>query len=470
MFYTSKIYDIFPVLLVALFAGLLVVRLGSLILLSIVVATVLNLGVSLSLMRFSRGLFLSQPTISGYAFLAFVLIVNIPSLIILLDNPQDDVFLLLWSAVQSATFLLALGAVYSSLVLGFSKEEVKFFWNRRIEFDSQEEILKKTVRYGLLACLLIVFFYVYRFRGKIPLFYLVTHPGDAQMITALREDVSKASLRFWEGYLIEWNRALLLPTLMSISFVMWRLTKQRNWLKWFILYLVLAVFFASLSTAKFPVLMIFIILGVTYALMVGISRITMRKAPLFVIVALFYPLVERMIKYKVGLIDALTFVVWERAFVVPVKALYLYFEHFPLFDGYLGGRSIRLVSFIVGKPYFNAANYVYIMRGDARVDTGLANSAFIGNLYADFGMVGVLIGAFVVGAFLQWAHIMVVRREKTPISVALNAFMVVLFAKIAIVPFPTLLLGSGGLIALVILLVFVPSSKGSSSIKSGGRS
>jgi oligosaccharide repeat unit polymerase len=457
-FFDLKVPVILFATILALLAGILVVGLNaSTFLFIIIIISILNLVFSFGLIKVSKGFSLAHITITGYAFLAYVIIINIPSLIVVLGDIQNPVLLLLWKAIQGSTFLFALGVVYSNLLFKLNDEEVADFFNRPIKFDAYEGVFLKIAQYGLILSIVIMGFYFYKYWGRVPLFYLVTHPGDTLAITLLREDTSKVSLRFWEGYLIEWGRALILPTLMSMSFVIWRLGKQKRWRNWFILYLALAVFFASLSTAKFPVVMVFVILTVTYLAMAGTKEI-LKKTPLFIILIFLYPLFERMLKYSVGFWDAVTFILWERIFVVPIEALTPYFEYFPLLDGYLGGRSIRLLSLILGKTYFNTANYVYILKGTSPIDTGLANGAFIGNLYADFGMTGVLIGAFLIGFFLQWVQITFFRREKNVFSVAIYAFFVVLFMKIAIVPFPSLLLGGGGLVAWFAFLIFTPRS------------
>lgn len=440
--------------LLSVLAGIMLVTLDVSTFWLLIFITILNILVSSGLIISSKSLFISHVTIPGYAFLTYVIVIDVPTLIFVLGNIQDS-NLLLWKAVQGSTLLLAVGVMYGSLMFKLSDEEVKSFFSRPINFKYYDKAFQKVVQYGLVLAVLIMGLYFYKYGGRIPLIYLIRHPGDAFAISLLREETMKISLSFLEGYLYEWGRAFILPTLMSMSFVMWQLSKETQWRNWFILYLILAVSFASLSTAKFPVVMVLVILIFAYLIMSGVKGV-LRKAPLFIILILAYPLFERIVKYRAGFIEALTFVFWERVFVIPTEALSLYFKYFPLQDGLLGGRSIRLVSIFIGKEYFNTANYVYVLRGTSRIDTGLANGAFIGNLYADFGMAGVMIGAFVIGFFIQWVQITFFRREKNALSVAIYAFLIVLFLKITIVPFPTLLLGSGGLAAWLIFLVTTP--------------
>ncbi len=421
----------------------------------VVVASLVGLLVSFVLLLNSGGV-VNGVSLTGFVFAIFVLVITIPSVILFLTNPAENVFLT-WKLVQCATLLLALGMDMLSYFLDFGPEEMVRYIQRDIAGDSRVNITLVVVG-GLVISLLIIFYYLYRFQGKVPLFYLIYHPGDALTIVKLREEVTKISIRFWEGYLFEWGKALLLPSLMSISFVKWRIEKDKRWMGWFFLYLILAVFFAALSTAKLPVVTVFLILIVVVFIVYGL-KFAVKWAPLAVILVFSYPIFERTAKYGVDFLSALKFVVWERIFVIPISTLSLYFEYFPLDASYLWGRSIRLVSVLMGEQYFNVANYIFRMKGTYKIETGLSNAAFIGNLYADFGVVGVLLGAFAIGMFLQAVQIIVVRREKNPVSVALYAFLIVLFMKISIIQFPVLLLGGGGGLAILALMFFAPRTQ-----------
>jgi hypothetical protein len=61
------------------------------------------------------------------------------------------------------------------------------------------------------------------------------------------------------------------------------------------------------------------------------------------------------------------------------------------------------------------------------VASGHSNAAFQSNLHADFGVVGVLLGGFLVGVLMQGIQIYILRREKTVLNIALYSFMVYAF-------------------------------------------
>ena len=81
--------------------------------------------------------------------------------------------------------------------------------------------------------------------------------------------------------------------------------------------------------------------------------------------------------------------------------------------------------------------------------TAHTNAAFPSNLNADFGLLGVIIGAIVVGAMIQYVQITIVRAPKTILNMALYAFMVDAVWVLNFGSINSVLLANGGLLVWV---------------------
>lgn len=429
-----------------------------------VIATAFNVIVCVGLLRNLGHLRFIEFSATMVPFVLFVTVITIPSLSIFIASqlrPTDNsAELKLWALSQGATLTMTLGVIYATWTLKLTRSETVKYQTYKIGTPSA--VTYRIMRFVWIPCLIIIAAYVILLDGRIPLLYLITNPGDARTLVDLREESFKTlGVSPLFVYLFHWMRSLILPILASVTLLMWKTTRSKSWRNWFIFYCLVTLIYAGLSSAKFPVAAATTVMVLSYLFWAGFQRVKGRL-PFLLVAVLFFPLFETTFKYNRGLsgfLEGLYFVVVTRILEIPSRALLLYFQAFPLPEGFLGGRSIRLVSIIIGQPFFNTANYVYLWReGDARVTTGLANAAFIGNLYADFGPIGVLVGAFLVGVLLQCVYIIFIRRKKSILAVAIHAAIIVLFLKLAISPAPPILLGDGGLLAVAFALVFLPKT------------
>ena len=133
----------------------------------------------------------------------------------------------------------------------------------------------------------------------------------------------------------------------------------------------------------------------------------------------------------------------RRLVYLPALVLYNYFEVFPEQVGHLYGLTIGKLAWFVGGDNFNSANYVYQYMYPERVESGLANAAFVGNLWADFGFAGVLVGGVVAGAIMQFLQVTLVREKKDVLSVAIYSYLIFAFWLLSSTALPVVLLSNG---------------------------
>jgi hypothetical protein len=144
----------------------------------------------------------------------------------------------------------------------------------------------------------------------------------------------------------------------------------------------------------------------------------------------------------------------RRVFYEPALVLYWYFELFPGDVGYLGGRSIGKLSWLLGWEYFDTANYVGLYGLGSRIGSVNANAAFIGDLNADFGFVGVVVGGIIAGILMQVVQVWLFRSSKDIIHVAIYAFLMFAFWLLHSTSLPVVLASNGVVLAVLLPRVF----------------
>jgi len=172
---------------------------------------------------------------------------------------------------------------------------------------------------------------------------------------------------------------------------------------------------------------------------------------------LMFPFVVTKMAYGVGGMDLLDTMkkVAVRLTYTPAADLYDYFEIFPAHHDYLYGQALlKPVLVALGSDHFYIENYVYKYRYPTGVASGHSNAAFQSNLHADFGVVGVLLGGFLVGILMQGIQIYILRREKTVLNIALYSFMVYAFWVLNMGSVTSVLFVNGVIPVLLLVLLF----------------
>jgi len=252
-------------------------------------------------------------------------------------------------------------------------------------------------------------------------------------------------------YIYALARGVGFPLLILISFG--AVLRKRNNTKWrtmFLISLTMGIFFASLSLAKAPVAYIFLVLTVFLYLFRGGSLSRKMMAAFLVLILLFPVAVILAISSEGTTLSMALAGTGARLLYQPAVGVYYYFEIFPSHMPYLNGRSIGKLSWLLGVPYFDTANYVGLYETPDAMDSINANAAFIADLNADFGMWGVLLGGVLTGFTMESIQIYVFRRRKTVVSLAVSAFLMVAFWNLNSTSLPVVLASNGALLALVL--------------------
>jgi len=273
----------------------------------------------------------------------------------------------------------------------------------------------------------------------VPLFELLkADQTSAHAYALLREDSFKLLPLPVYAY-FETIRMIFLPMLSMVGLGMYLATRLRKWLIHFTLSAMLTFFFSALSLAKAPPL-IFLVMCGTYWFLARGSRIPVWGFVLVLAVGAIFPIYIANAtagNSAPGASDVLVTMqdlLFRRFLYLNAELLYYHFDIFPATHHFLWGQSVRLVSWISGQPAFLLPNYVYLdVWGNLpeALDSGWANTVFLGGLWADFGWLGVLIGPVLIGYYLQKFQSFVLKLGKNVIGVTCHVILLTAAAYIS---------------------------------------
>jgi hypothetical protein len=418
----------------------------------------------LSMRRLVGAFSLRYLTIPAFFFLFYVLRIYLPSTLVFFQQGESRDYRYLF-AVYSVLLTVPAGIMCANGLFRFDKREIRTYLSKRVEREKHGFHLK--VLFGILLLFSVGLMLVYMRKVEtIPLFYMMKHPGQYAILTQLREESFKLlQVTPMLKYLFSWLRGLLFPFLIILSLGMFWQCKERVWFAYLVIALVFGSLYAGMSLAKAPVAAIFLTIFI-FACVYRKITISLKFSLLFIFLLLAFPILVIFMVSPSSMDGAsttrlITFfptVLWaigRRLFYMPAYVLYYYFEVFPAEVGYLWGASVGKSALLFRKEHFETASYVFRYIYPHGNPNGLANAAFVGNLHADFGVVGVILGGLLTGVLLQSLQIHFMRNPKTVLNLSAYAFLIYAFTMLDSTALPIILLTNGVIMAFVLLWTIV---------------
>ena len=173
--------------------------------------------------------------------------------------------------------------------------------------------------------------------------------------------------------------------------------------------------FALIQTGhKLPLVMIGMTLIVSRYLIRYNMAVPMRAmvfaAAGFILLVVAYLPYEYLAQGEPSYGDALNWSI-ERMFVEPYRGLQLYFEVYPNYHPFLYGLSSRAVAAVLNVRDFISVS-VYIPQVFLGINNTSYPALFIGEAWADFGYVGVIVYSVVVGFILQSYNVLYYNQQR----------------------------------------------------------
>jgi oligosaccharide repeat unit polymerase len=425
---------------------------------------------SIYLIRKSTAVFdLRRISILNFWYLTYFAMILVPSFMVFSDHegPFRGRYLF---AVESVLLTVPIGAAFVSIVLGFRVDETHRYFELEISEHAGVERLRRRAAI-LLAVVLLVTFEYFREVKTVPLFYMLTNPGEHAALALLRDEAFKL-LDSPLSYVYFIARTVLYPFLIALFLGLWLKSRDKRWLWSLVMAGAAGLLFAGAAGAKSPVAAIFLIVALFMYLFHG-GRLTRKAVTVFLALIWLFPAGVVYLSYLSPDITTADVgrALGQRAFYMPAEVVYYYFEVFPANTPYLHGRSIDKFARLFDMHPFDTANYVGLYAyPQYHLDSISANGAFIADLNADFGLTGVLVGGLLAGGIMQFLHIHFIRKPKTIANLACYAYLILAFWDLHSTSLPIVLASGGALLILLLAALFRQHRTGASTPEKTKRS
>jgi oligosaccharide repeat unit polymerase len=360
-------------------------------------------------------------------------------------SPHRDNFLL---SVESVMLCVPLGILLANQLLKFDRREIMIYFSKEIEQTAVSSSSMNKVMILFLIFTIFVFMYI-RDAKTIPLFYMFQYRGDFLALALLREDSMKlldSPFRFIYHLLRDFAYPLLI--VMTMGFYLFY--RKAGWLILFFAIFASGLLYASFTLARLPpAAIIFTIFLYLYLYHKRIWKKLLVSAPILIF---GFPLSVIVVGQANADLIGASVKILERVFLAPAGTLYYYFEVVPEQVGFLYGRTMGKITFFMGKEYFDIGNFVSQHITSSEIQSGSANATFIGSLYADFGIPGVISGGIFVGIVMQLICICMIRMKKSVFTMSAFTILIYEFGLLNILPLSSIIITSGVPILVIILL------------------
>jgi oligosaccharide repeat unit polymerase len=423
---------------------------------SLVVLSIAIGGVSIYMMHRWVGLFnLTKLNISCLFYWLYLVVILTPGFFIYNDEftAARKAFLF---GIESVLITVPTGIFLANRFFKFTKEEITKYFRSEVDSSPPTSLQSKLYLAILVLGVLLIVANILE-TPQIPLLYLLRNPGEAIAAAVLREESFKLlNSPFLYAYAV--FRSVVFPFLIMVALGRYWIRKNRFWRWLFWSSLICGVGYAALTIEKSPVATIVLLLFLFYYLFNGgkVGKFAAIAAP---VLFLSFPAMVILLAYEggseTGGFGAVFQAIGTRLFYTPAQVLYAYFEIFPKAFPFQYGASSGKIAELMGLKALNIPNVValYMNQGTAGIESATANACFIGNLNADFGLPGVVIGGIIAGVCMQMVTIYFFRRPKTIVNIAAYAVCMWSFGLLVTSPLPTMLLSGG--VTFAILLAWV---------------
>jgi len=387
-----------------------------------------------------------QMTIPGFWFLTYIIMIFFPSFFIFFDHPGPYRYRYLFG-VEATLVAVGVGILLINRISGFTRRDIKEYYGRPLSANHKSPHF--FLSYLFFALLALGLSYLHATEvSEMPFLYLLTNPGAAAITSQLREE-AYAALDSSLAYAYFLLKSFLYPLLVSIALGRYMASRKKTWLFIFVIMFFAGIGYTLMTTHKSFVAILFLVLFFfIYLYRCGYPR--MKFVIGFVCLTIVFPVSMFFLLFPEQGIQAALKNVFFRLFQSPAEMVYYYYEIFPDIVGYLYGRNIGKIAWLFNLDFFDATRFVSYYLSEFTLEVGSANASFVGDAYANFGLVGVLLEGILVGLIMQGVQIYIFRREKNVLSLSLYAFMITAFSQLHSASLQVVLLSDGVIFSLFV--------------------
>lgn len=343
------------------------------------------------------------------------------------NNLIDNIFggeatkILVWECISYAIIAIAVGMMIANAFFNFNAKEIERYHAKPIQslFSPHDSYVKIPLYFLSVICILSVL-YTFISIGTIPLIksFSISDPND---VLAMRA----AADRDFSGnvYIKNFFGLLLTPILCYISYCYYLMDKSLKNKLWFYIMFFFAFLILTYDASKSPFVRFltgFIFLRILMTGKISFKRFFWLFLLMILLLMVIYMVIAKQdimtifFSYNSGITG--------RILVGQVSSLYQHFEIFPSDHAFLGFSSISKV--LPLSHYSDRSGRIVLeitTPGFAEVG-GVYNTLFLGEAYANFGWLGVILSPLWIGFLIQTLHIILLRLPKSPLFIGLFVF------------------------------------------------
>lgn len=237
--------------------------------------------------------------------------------------------------------------------------------------------------------------------GRVPLVLMFTHFGEYGYLGEAREESLKL-LPLYLTYPIVWFQSFLMPW-MAIAVVLWYIAYRcRLVLAMFIV--MLTSFWTMFTSARSPVAILLLALIAAYYMATG-RRVGPTKLAIAFVLILSFPVAVNTARHGQdinvrSIVETYEYMVMQRMLSTPSWIVGAHVQHVPHYsDGFLYGRSIAWYTRLTRQEHYRLSWEVMTQQRPGNV-TGISNTTYVADAWANFAWPGVVLYSILVGALL----------------------------------------------------------------------
>lgn len=332
-----------------------------------------------------------------------------------------------WLAVMYTMVAMPLGMLFANL---FFKGKIKDYLNDYtkkpiVSLTSFKDSYIRLPLYLISIICILSIFYTFYYLSEIPILKVIKGNATALELAGLRAD----STRNFSGNVFIRNifGITLTPILTFIFYCYYKKRKSKKDLVSFLIMFIFSFFILTYNLEKSR--FVFFLLGFMFLKILIDGSIRKKVLVYFGSLAMIL-IVIAYIKISqntdvVMLFSNYNSGILGRIFLSQASGTYLMFDYFPRVYDFIGINSLsNVLSDIFDLNKSERAARLVMLQANSRFaeSSGVVNSLFIGEAWANFGVVGVVIAPLYVGAVIQTLFRLLLSFKKTPISLALLAY------------------------------------------------
>jgi len=394
----------------------------------IVASIVFLISLFLVLHFFFKGGLLA-PTFVGLYYVFHIVMHLSPSLYFLLTPGYNYAHRYFWACIITC-FLIPLGGLLAYFVLAPYFRNVQAY--NSLPLDSSGVTLRRC-KYFVYCCGFLATALVIVYAKTQP-----AYPFKAMLLGMLsNSEIVKLRLQSSRGFLYGPTLLFFMPFVFGSSFAMWRFLRSFASRLLLLLFMGMAFFYASYTSRKTPVVLLFLVCFIIHAFRRGMrpshqeqkvrnfSRRHWVAAVLLAVMVFAYPIF--VFKFKpFGKEESVTYIllrgILARIFLTPATNSYYAFEVFPEKHDFTYFTDLYRVCKLFGLKYIDLSQFISLYKGQPEYNDAPPTS--IGNFYAQLGWPGLVLQTLFTAFMFQFLQVyFTAKKRKTPLHEPIYALL-----------------------------------------------